>query len=684
MSALSVEVPFPVFYDRASEPLENGYVFIGQANLNPQTNPIQVYFDRNLTQLAAQPLRTLSGYISNAGTPAQVFVDATNFSIQVQDKNGTLVYNFPDGTGLASDASGIDYTPGPDSLLLPGGTISIKSALDQITDESLGSSVVGFEAAGGGAVARSTQNKLRDFVSVKDFGAVGDGVTDDTTAFNAAIATGRAVYVPVGDYKVTNVEVINGTRIIGEKSAGVASGGSRILVGTNNSAAFVNNKTSGDVLYDVQISDVQILPATGVTGAKGFFQSDKGAYTAHPIFYNVETWAGLEISYDGFFIFAVWNNCRDGFYGPIPGGQTHQGLRSVPAAYGQTFQTNLNKVFCCQFFRSSASDAAVRIDYGFSWTFDGCDFEDNSTRAFFARGVFGIKFTNCWFEDNVGDYAIFATQSPAPNAQGSRPVSIDNCYFHLDTITIAAIGMGGASNFGVSNSTFVAVPSGVVLANENPQFFHSNIVLSGLGSSGFFTGFQATQTSQILGANTELTVSTKASPYFANANLLPIGPSGLGAANFTINSTGSPTATKANISSGIGLTGQAVEITLSNSENWMYFQIPAKIVPLLQGTPVTLTIGGYGTGSVAEGLTARIWEDVVPSFTNASSGVLSGTLDVSDADLQVASTTLTIGLSTSNLYVGLRVGGANPSDTVIIETMTLYVGEIAPAVPNLH
>lgn len=181
-SAISVEVPFPVFYDRAGEPLENGYIFIGQANLNPQTNPIQVFFDRNLTQLAAQPLRTLAGYISNAGTPAQVFVDATNFSIQVQDKNGTLVYNFPDGTGLASDASGIDYTPGPDSLLLPGGTISIKSALDQITDKDDGSSLIGFTQPDAGSVSKTVQSKLRQFVNVSDFGAIGDGVTDDTGA----------------------------------------------------------------------------------------------------------------------------------------------------------------------------------------------------------------------------------------------------------------------------------------------------------------------------------------------------------------------------------------------------------------------------------------------------------------------------------------------------------------------
>lgn len=64
--------------------------------------------------------------------------------------------------------------------------------------------LAGFVQSGAGAVARDVQNKLRDVVSAKDFGAKGDGSTDDTAAVSAAIAecasSGRMLYWPAGSY----------------------------------------------------------------------------------------------------------------------------------------------------------------------------------------------------------------------------------------------------------------------------------------------------------------------------------------------------------------------------------------------------------------------------------------------------------------------------------------------------
>jgi hypothetical protein len=73
---------------------------------------------------------------------------------------------------------------------------------------SAGAGLMGWLQAGIGAILRSVQSKLRETVSVYDFGAVGDGATDDTLAFTKAIAYlksigGGELFVPPGTFKTT-------------------------------------------------------------------------------------------------------------------------------------------------------------------------------------------------------------------------------------------------------------------------------------------------------------------------------------------------------------------------------------------------------------------------------------------------------------------------------------------------
>ncbi|HWL67446.1 MAG TPA: glycosyl hydrolase family 28-related protein [Geminicoccus sp.] len=75
-----------------------------------------------------------------------------------------------------------------------------------------------FKAAGPGAVTRTLPGKLREDVSVQDFGAKGDDATDDSPAFQLAMASGaRTIRVPPGRYRLTApVQVPNGTAIVGQ------------------------------------------------------------------------------------------------------------------------------------------------------------------------------------------------------------------------------------------------------------------------------------------------------------------------------------------------------------------------------------------------------------------------------------------------------------------------------------
>lgn len=80
-------------------PLNNGYVYFGGANQNPETNPVTVYWDAAGTIVAPQPLRTVGGYIVRNGTPANVFATG-DFSSTVRDSKGQLVYTVPTSTDI--------------------------------------------------------------------------------------------------------------------------------------------------------------------------------------------------------------------------------------------------------------------------------------------------------------------------------------------------------------------------------------------------------------------------------------------------------------------------------------------------------------------------------------------------------------------------------------------------------
>jgi hypothetical protein len=90
-----------------------------------------------------------------------------------------------------------------------GSVVTSKLADGAITDikvaagAAIQASKLAFNSPKAGSVQRTVSNKVNDIVSVKDFGAVGDGVTNDIAAFvaaSAAITNNSMLYIPEGDY----------------------------------------------------------------------------------------------------------------------------------------------------------------------------------------------------------------------------------------------------------------------------------------------------------------------------------------------------------------------------------------------------------------------------------------------------------------------------------------------------
>jgi hypothetical protein len=253
MALTQVTGPYPIFTDLDGTPLDDGYLYIGAINDDPETNPIQVFFDSNLTIPATQPIRTSNGYAYRNGTPALLYAGG-EFSITIRNKRNEFVLYSPVGYGFdpaavsasvvkndfIGDGVEVNFTLSAapstilatnvfingvyqekDSYSLLGNVITfsiappLSSSIEVMTNEtgvinSGNATAISYTLTAPGAVAQTVQTKLEQYVSVKDFGAVGDGVTDDTAAFNTAIAylntiSYSAVLVLEGDF------VINGS-----------------------------------------------------------------------------------------------------------------------------------------------------------------------------------------------------------------------------------------------------------------------------------------------------------------------------------------------------------------------------------------------------------------------------------------------------------------------------------------
>lgn len=140
--------------------------------------------------------------------------------------------------------------------------------IESIAGAASGSSAgISHIASGTGAVATTVQAKLRETVSVADFGAVADATspttgTDNSAAFQAAVDTGKSVYIPATPtgfgYRVASIAITKPIRIFGE-----GMGATLIWPTTGNSCFIVGTD-------DVEISDLTFIGKTGTGQAEVF------------------------------------------------------------------------------------------------------------------------------------------------------------------------------------------------------------------------------------------------------------------------------------------------------------------------------------------------------------------------------------------------------------------------------
>ena len=180
MSATLSPSPKQQFFDANGNPLVGGKLYSYVAGT---TSPLATYVDSAGSTTNTNPI------ILDSRGEANVWLGANTYKLALYSAVDVLIWTVDDISAAASD------------------TLAALAA-------SGGSSLVGYLPAGTGAVATTVQTKLRESVSVKDFGAVGDGVTDDTAAVQAALNTGKAVYVPTGVYKISSKLTLSTSQMV--------------------------------------------------------------------------------------------------------------------------------------------------------------------------------------------------------------------------------------------------------------------------------------------------------------------------------------------------------------------------------------------------------------------------------------------------------------------------------------